>query len=508
VVIDDLERQARQQAFFHFSQNPQVYDGVEPTQGVRAIAVQLLHTPREYPDTVDAVSVLMQSSSSGSMEASDADAEAALELLCHLHSPYLVIDGVHESNDTNKVLITMYKICSNSDTSILTLGRPDIQLPRSVKINQAHPIIQIVTMEEADNISDVKSFIQQEFAAIEEAKLLGSASLPPESIDLVSRRAMGMLLWASLFVQYLNSRSLTPRDRLEFLRESLKFDGLDGLCGAILSKLKGRISKERVMAADIFKWIGAAIYPLTAGAIHTAIAISPGRRTFSPDYLVDFRSSLSVLSGALAEIDMFGRAAFIHLSVREYLASPRCRDFPEFSLEDIASTHDHLAIRLTHDIPPEPVRHLPEHADSSKSRDSAAQEFQDVAGSEHPNDYYGYIPNQTAAGMPSNVLCVNKLPMKMSIKELTDIFRGQLGFRAISLSEDDEGGIACLIEFDSTHHGVRAFHEVDISCKGNVKNSMLLSFGRSRHLLTDAIEPNLSPSSSHLALPPHPTEAP
>lgn len=504
MIIDDLKQQTRPLAFFHFNQNVQVYDGVEPTQAIRAMAVQLLHQAREYPDTIDAVSLLMHSSWSGHTEASDGEAEAALEILCRLHSPYLVVDGVDESNNTDKVLTTMFTLCSVSDVSIITLGRPDIELPRRLAIDQTKPEIKIISPMEQNNIGDVRNFLQQEFDSMVELELFGTFDLSSNTVDSVAERAMGIFLWANLFVRYLNSHALTPRDRLEFLLESLRFEGLDGLCGAILNKLSRRMPMERALAARIFKWIGASIYPLTSEALHTALAINPGRQTTPQDHLAGFPSSLPVLSGALAEIDMFGRAAFIHLSVREYLMSPRCMDFPEFSLEDLASTHQYLAIRclsyLAHDIPSEPLRYLPGNGPWTKGQDTTSPKLHHAHGREYLDNAHGYNINPMVTETPSNILLVSNLPMKMSIQDLSETFSSQPGFQAILLSKDDEKGITCSVEFDNTHHGVQALHEVDTSYYGNVRNSMRLSFA-SHSLHDDRTSPDVNRPYSYLAAP-------
>ncbi|KAJ9157792.1 hypothetical protein NKR23_g567 [Pleurostoma richardsiae] len=170
------------------------------------------------------------------------------------------------------------------------------------------------------------------FLEMVEDHYFGAVVLPADTVARATGQSNGMFLWASLFTSYLKNPALTPKDRHRFVADSMLFQGLDGLAEAILDRLNQRSEKEKVLVLKIFQWMVAALYPISSATLHAALAITPGEETTDLDYIVDFPGCLPHLTGALIETDAFGRPAFIHVSIREYLISARATRHPHFSL--------------------------------------------------------------------------------------------------------------------------------------------------------------------------------
>jgi hypothetical protein len=173
------------------------------------------------------------------------------------------------------------------------------------------------------------------------------------------RNSNGIFLWAKLFTKYLRSPALTPRDRLNFVEAALAFDGLDSLFSHILRRLSKRSQPENGITAKLFRWLATSLYPLIAEEMETALAITPGEQTMDVDHLLNFPAIVPQITGSLVELDLAGRLAFIHLSVRDFLASVRSDQFPDFALPSFTERNLELALvclsYLAHDIPRQPI---------------------------------------------------------------------------------------------------------------------------------------------------------
>lgn len=263
-----------------------------------------------------------------------------------------------ECRDYSLLLTSLAELCVSSSCRLILLGRPDILLPRPfTKL----PCLAI-DLNSKDNYSDILAMITTEFENLWDQGKFGNRPVPMDSAERTSRHANGMFLWARLFLSYLDSPALTPKKRHSFVIDAINFEGLNGLIIAILMRLDAWTSAEKTVVLNIFRWVAASLYPLTAASLHTALAITPGEETTDLDYLSDFPGCLPHLTGALVEIDAFGRPAFMHLSVKEFLTSTDPRVPISLSLAKGAVVHDTLAScclsYLTHDIPKRPIRPL------------------------------------------------------------------------------------------------------------------------------------------------------
>lgn len=304
----------------------------------------------------------MGSSFSGQAVATDDEVEEAMRMLVQSLSAYFVIDGVDECDDVDHLGTFLFSICATSGCRMLLLSRPDIEIPRSLKRARGLGMITTVQLSSRLNFPDIHKCIGDSLDLMTEDGFFGSVALPPGTSQRAAEHANGIFLWASLFASYLKIPALTPKQRHNFVADCMSFEGLDALILGILRRLDERSQPERTVVLKIFRWITAALYPVSVEALHTAIAITPGEETNELDYLVDFPGCLPRLTGSLIELDGFGRPSFMHLSLKEFLTTPRSTGIPFFSLNNAMEVHQHLAITclsyLTHDIPLRPLRPL------------------------------------------------------------------------------------------------------------------------------------------------------
>lgn len=353
-------------AFFHFNRTSNVMNSCESSACIRAVATQVISSLHDDTWVLDSLAVLKGSKETGQLEASFDDALNALKLVIRARPVFVVVDGIDECTDHGTLLTSLFQLCNNSDCRLL-LSRPDLPLPRDYLKSS-----MFLTLSTENNFKDILGLMNSEFKMLVEEGYLGNRAIPEDTAILAARQANGIFLWAQLFVSWLSNPALTPKNRHTFLADTQKFDGLDGLVIAILHRLEQASQHAKEMAAKIFSWVGAAFYPLASEALHVALAITPGEETTDLDYLVDFPACIPRLTGALVEIDPFGRPAFIHLSVRELLTSPRCQVPDCFSLANATAIHGRLASaclsHLTHDLPQKPIRKLQEDIRSREER--------------------------------------------------------------------------------------------------------------------------------------------
>ncbi|KAI0432500.1 hypothetical protein F5Y09DRAFT_329571 [Xylaria sp. FL1042] len=395
-------------SFFHFSRDATLGNGLMAIDGLRAIVAQMIHGLRDEPAILDSVSLFMGLRSSGQMTASYDDVLTTISLLAKVRPFFFVIDGVDECSDHENLLTILSTLCQSSECRLLTLSRPDIQLPR--QLSRARP--NLCMLNESNNYNDIELYLTQNLHVMEEDGLFGGRPLSENSIHRAANQSSGVFLWTTLFASYMKSPALTPRDRHQFIADALSFAGLDGLIKAILTRLDQRSAREKKLAQTIFQWIAAALYPLSSITLDTALAITPGEETTDLDYLVGFPECLPKLTGSLVEINPFGRPAFIHLSVREFLVSQKSASVPNFSLKCPHLIHEQIAAAclsyLSHEVPRRPLRPLLRGAPTyhTKEKKNLAQVTRGTQTDERmlkPNPRYQYTVEDRPISSPGNL---------------------------------------------------------------------------------------------------------
>ncbi|KAI0803935.1 hypothetical protein GGR55DRAFT_338384 [Xylaria sp. FL0064] len=213
IIIDDLKshctsfraaNQARNDdrpllSFFHYSRDVTLGSGLMAIDGLRAIVAQTVHGLRDESAILDSVSLFMGVRSSGQMTASHNDILTTISLLAKVRPFFFVIDGVDECSDHENVLTILSSLCQSSECRVLTLSRPDIQLPRQLSRNRP----RLYTLNESNNYDDIELYLAQNLHAMEEDGLFGHLPLSDNSIHRAANQSSGMFLWIMLFASYM-----------------------------------------------------------------------------------------------------------------------------------------------------------------------------------------------------------------------------------------------------------------------------------------------------------------
>lgn len=343
--------------FYHFtSSNRWGSDNAE--DALRSITSQLVNVHKADKHTIDAMILILSETGSGQRQASVEDIQTLLGLLLQLHPVYIVIDGIDECQDPDAFKRHILEISKPYDCRILLLGRPTIPFPSDCCLK----------LTEALNQEDIEHFLHENLKRLYTTGLLGFESWESSDLDklatLAAKHANGMFLWARLLVNYLDCPALTPRERLQSLKQHSKFPGIENLYGQILKLVIKSGEKNAEVTSDIIGWLSGAMYPLNNDVLHTALAIVPGQRTGRLDYLVDYPDCISRITCALVETNEMGNLGFIHLSFREYLESRMgsANPLPIPSLHNWSVVHLRLAAKcmsyLSNDVPVKPLQPL------------------------------------------------------------------------------------------------------------------------------------------------------
>ncbi|KAH8732523.1 hypothetical protein GQ44DRAFT_697766 [Phaeosphaeriaceae sp. PMI808] len=384
IVIDDLLEHAQNcnpsqvqvpsVVFYHFtSSNRWGSDNVE--EALRSITSQLLVVHKNDRFTIDALILLMNETGSGQRQASTEDIRASLALLLRRHPTYIVIDAIDECQEPGMFKRHILEISKLHDCQIFLLGRPTTPFPRQ----SCHRLTGVL------NEKDINKFLSTNFMEMSDEGLLGPTPLETASLaghaTNVTEQSSGMFLWARLFLNYLCSPALTPRQRLHSLQYPYQFRGIDILYDSILSLIRRSGEENAKVAGNVIAWLSAAMFPLSNEVLHTALAVIPGRQTDPLDYLTDYPDCISRITCALVETTETGDMGFIHLSFKEYLETKMdsAHPLPIGSIDSWSTIHLMLAIAclsyLANDVPARPLQILqttPENCSGPSIEASAA----------------------------------------------------------------------------------------------------------------------------------------
>ncbi|KAF2645315.1 hypothetical protein P280DRAFT_531385 [Massarina eburnea CBS 473.64] len=267
-------------------------------------------------DVIDRVAVLIDSESSGQAIASDDEVLASLSLLLQsITDSVLVFDGIDECEDPSAFLEALRDMSSESQTQILLLARPNVEMP-------AYLSHLVLDFDSHSNMADIKRYLQPQIMLLQDRRLISDKNDIQKIVDVLASRAEGMFLWAWLFTQYLNCRALTPQDRMDAIFVSSLIEGLDDVYRKIISVL-GHYRKEKDRIQRIFEFIAVATRPLEVSELEIAVAIIPGKITAPSEIITDFETSLPIICGALVEVQSNSTVRFIHSSFRDFLTNMR-----------------------------------------------------------------------------------------------------------------------------------------------------------------------------------------
>lgn len=318
--------------------------------------------PAFDPDVMDCFLLFRESSkASGQPVASDNEILAVLCLLIQrLDHLILIVDGIDECEDQMQFWRCLDVIRGGSATvSVALFSRPSVMLPGTMKSSTA-----TLHLDSALNLDDICLFLRPRIMSILDSGLLPQLYDLDEMVDQIAQRASGMFLWASLFVEYIQSPHLSTRERRHALQNLNRLQGLDLLYDAILKSLIQKGSSARSSTVQVFELVMHSIRPLHITELQHVIAIPLDRSLELDDLIPGFARNLGLLSGALMEIDQKGFVRFVHLSIIEYLGQAKgrsadgCDVLSEFMVDSHRS-HVSLACRclsyLYHTVTPEPL---------------------------------------------------------------------------------------------------------------------------------------------------------
>lgn len=282
--------------------------------------MQLLHSmaPSD-PDIFDIFLLLRENPRAGQPTASDNEIFSILHLIVQrLDRLFLVFDGVDECLDQRHFLDRLTAICNlPGDAPVALFSRPTVILPASLLTNTA-----VLTLDSTLNLQDITAFIRLRMASHFNDGLLPPSLHLEDAVTLVADRANGMFLWATLFMDYLQSPHLSIRERREALENLTRLEGLDSLYKAILDSLKkSAFGNARTNIIQAFRLVVCSFRPLHIIELQYSIAIPMDRSIDSDDLIPNFSQKLGLLSGALLELDQNQCVRFVHLSVIEYLTN-------------------------------------------------------------------------------------------------------------------------------------------------------------------------------------------
>ncbi|KAK4450274.1 hypothetical protein QBC34DRAFT_448335 [Podospora aff. communis PSN243] len=210
--------------------------------------------------------------------------------------------------------LEIFSILRPTKTSVAVFSRPTVEPPPSIVRKMS-----ILALEGGLNFDGIRTFLQRLILSLVDSGLLTDEDGSEETIRQIARRANGMFLWATLFVEYIQSPHLSTRARRQAMSNHNRLQGLDQLYSAILETLGQRPEDARNCTRRAFEMALYALRPLHVSELQHAVATPLGRRLEPDDLIPRFSEHIGRLSGALLELDTQGFVRFVHLSVIEYL---------------------------------------------------------------------------------------------------------------------------------------------------------------------------------------------
>ncbi|KAI0862908.1 hypothetical protein F4860DRAFT_102910 [Xylaria cubensis] len=301
-------------SYFYFDTRRQ--DSINSTAAWRAVLMQILHAFPSDLDIIDASLVLRALPSSGQQVASKKEIIAMLKLVvARFNHLYLIFDGVDECIDHDQFLNTLTELCEEVKVvSIALFSRPTLCVPQRLAENTVR-----LPLETQQNLEDIKRFLRPTIASIADGSLFLSYRSVEDFVTSLANRANGMFLWAKLFLDYIQSPNLSPRQKQDAIQNMNRFEGLDRLFSAILRSLAcNNTHSARVNITKTLKMTAYAHRPMHVDELMYAIAMPLDRMVELGDTIPDFAENLGRLSGVLLELDSRRYVQFVHLSALEY----------------------------------------------------------------------------------------------------------------------------------------------------------------------------------------------
>lgn len=301
--------------YYHFSSDKPSSSNLH--QALRAILTQLVHECRYQTDLVDVFAVLIESRSIGQITASDDEVFQALALLLtRLTDVALLFDGVDECADVADFLTQIYELSNKTQTKLLLLGRPNVEIPRLFRHYTSFH------MNQAQNLDDIRLFLTPEISYLQEEGLISKELSLDRVISTLAARARGMFLWAWLMVRYLECKALLPYEREDAIFAVELVEGLEAVYEKILTMLAKQFRKSQQKVEKIFALLVAAPSPPSVTQLQIALAIEPEEVTKDSRIMRNLGEDLPIICNSLVEVDKNNSVRFLHGSFRDFLTDP------------------------------------------------------------------------------------------------------------------------------------------------------------------------------------------
>jgi hypothetical protein len=339
-------------AFFHVDASH--LTPVHPDEIFRQLSLQLLYAHRHSPATLDAVCLLLRKTSFQATATAN-NVHDVLSVLLRQHPTFLVIDGLEGCSDEKTFLSSLADLCRKADVRAIIFSRPAIKIPLEYQ-KWASDAPHIVALEAQHNAKAIEHYMSQNLGQMSDQGLFG-VSMDCAVIPHVAREANGTFLWTKLLLNYLQSPTLSGDERQSILLDVHLLKGLEALYSSIFETLKNRPEHEKLIVADVIRWLTFPVHQLCTSALRTALSVSIDITEHEDTLPADLLQILSQITCGLIETSE-DAVSFVHPSVREYLQAPASQG-SEFSLCDESSVHAHLTARclsyLAHDVPQRPL---------------------------------------------------------------------------------------------------------------------------------------------------------
>ncbi|KAH7146235.1 hypothetical protein EDB81DRAFT_934139 [Dactylonectria macrodidyma] len=218
----------------------------------REILSQIFHGYKHDTAIFDAF-VLARMSSSSSI----ASTNELLELLSmlvsrHVKNLKLLLDGVDESDDPDRVVRDITTALKGTSARILLFSRPNVKALRGYTGTGQFASLSLIRR----NVEgDIRQYLSDKLANLADRGLLAQ----PPTEDLTNHLldcANGMFLWARLMMDYVESPALGSAEcRMEALWGATEHEDLERMYLRILTLISKRIKPERVLAQRILTWL-------------------------------------------------------------------------------------------------------------------------------------------------------------------------------------------------------------------------------------------------------------
>jgi hypothetical protein len=278
-----------------------------------------MHANRHDHDFLDIALVLMTSTGSGQLKASNDEILHLLAMYLQLAPITILLDGIDECCEPDILLQSLSSTLYLANCRTILSSRPTIKL-------SWFEAVSVVELQERKNFADIKAFLEPNLEQLMAQGLLERTKPATDLASNIAGRSDSMFLWASLMIGYLKSEVLSPEDRHEAIDNLNLPEGLDGMYSTIITTLRRRFPSQAEWdrVQKLFRWIRTAARPLHHKELRHALGIRSSkknmRKAVSARQLIPhFEKVLGIMSGALIEIGADFTVSFIHLSVIEFL---------------------------------------------------------------------------------------------------------------------------------------------------------------------------------------------